>query len=103
MAELLAWLRAAVSGAAVSRVDGEPVVRTSSFSVDLVAKRVIRGDAQVHLTPSVRQAQGSGVVQVSGTEAELVADYPDLEPADTPAALQYAAAAVRERRVSLTS
>jgi hypothetical protein len=85
------------------RVYRHAQVRTASFSVDLVAKRVIRGDAQVHLTPSFRQPQGSGVVQASGTEAELVADYPDLEPADTPAALQYAAAAVRERRVPLTS
>jgi two-component system KDP operon response regulator KdpE len=52
MAELLARLRAAVRRAAVSRVDGEPVVRTASFSVELVAKKVIRGDAQVHLTPT---------------------------------------------------
>jgi two-component system, OmpR family, KDP operon response regulator KdpE len=52
MAELLARLRAAVRRAAASRVDGEPVVRTATFSVDLAAKKVIRDDAQVHLTPT---------------------------------------------------
>ncbi|WP_445188760.1 response regulator [Pseudonocardia sp. Cha107L01] len=52
MAELLARVRAAVRRAAASRVDGEPVVRTAAFSVDLAAKKVIRDDAQVHLTPT---------------------------------------------------
>ena len=52
MAELLARVRAAVRRAAASRVDGEPVVRTATFSVDLAAKKVIRDDAQVHLTPT---------------------------------------------------
>jgi DNA-binding response OmpR family regulator len=28
------------------------VVRTATFSVDLAAKKVIRDDAQVHLTPT---------------------------------------------------
>ncbi|MDT7710571.1 MAG: two-component system, OmpR family, operon response regulator KdpE [Pseudonocardiales bacterium] len=53
MAELLARLRAAVRRAAVSAVDGEPVVDVGDFTVDLAAKRVIRaGGEEVHLTPT---------------------------------------------------
>jgi two-component system KDP operon response regulator KdpE len=53
MAELLARLRAAVRRAAVSAVDGEPVVAVGDFTVDLAAKRVIRaGGEEVHLTPT---------------------------------------------------
>ena len=53
MAELLARLRAAVRRAAVSSVDGEPVVDAGDFRVDLGAKRVVRADgAEVHLTPT---------------------------------------------------
>ena len=53
MAELLARLRAAVRRAAVSAVDGEPVVDAGDFTVDLAAKRVVRADgAEVHLTPT---------------------------------------------------
>ncbi|WP_028932473.1 response regulator [Pseudonocardia spinosispora] len=52
MAELLARLRAAVRRATVGQVDGDPVVSSSTFTVDLAAKRVIRGDSEVHLTPT---------------------------------------------------
>jgi two-component system KDP operon response regulator KdpE len=53
MAELLARLRAAVRRAAVSAVDGEPVVDAGDFTVDLAAKKVIRVDGtDVHLTPT---------------------------------------------------
>lgn len=56
MAELLARLRAAVRRAASAPVDGEPVVRAAAFTVDLVAKKVIRdgvdGPSEVHLTPT---------------------------------------------------
>ncbi len=53
MAELLARLRAAVRRAAVSAVDGEPVVDAGDFTVDLATKKVIRADgAEVHLTPT---------------------------------------------------
>jgi two-component system KDP operon response regulator KdpE len=52
MAELLARLRAAVRRASVGQVDGEPVVVTEAFTVDLVAKRVVRDGAEVHLTPT---------------------------------------------------
>jgi two-component system KDP operon response regulator KdpE len=53
MAELLARLRAAVRRAAVSSVDGEPVVDAGDFQVDLAAKRVVRSDGtQIHLTPT---------------------------------------------------
>ena len=37
------------------------------------------------------------------SEDEILADYPDLEPADIPAALEYAAAAVLERHLPLAS
>ena len=51
MDELLARLRAAVRRAAV--VEGEDaVVETASFTVDLAAKKVVRGGAEVHLTPT---------------------------------------------------
>ncbi|WP_232662413.1 response regulator [Pseudonocardia sp. TRM90224] len=53
MAELLARLRAAVRRAAVSTVDGEPVVDAGDFRVDLSAKKVLLADGtEVHLTPT---------------------------------------------------
>jgi len=52
MAELLARLRAAVRRAAAAAVDGEPVVATATFTVDLAAKKVVRDSAEVHLTPT---------------------------------------------------
>lgn len=52
MDEFLARLRAAVRrGTAASDVD-EPVVVTDSFTVDLAAKTVRKGDTEVHLTPT---------------------------------------------------
>ena len=39
----------------------------------------------------------------AGVPAEqILLDFPDLEPADIPAALEYAAAAVQERELPLT-
>ncbi|AHI00701.1 response regulator [Kutzneria viridogrisea] len=53
MDELLARLRAAVRRSASSAADGEEaVVETASFTVDLVAKKVRRAGAEVHLTPT---------------------------------------------------
>ncbi len=53
MAELLARLRAAVRRAAVSVVDGEPVIDAGDFRVDLAVKKVIRANgSEVHLTPT---------------------------------------------------
>lgn len=52
MDELLARLRAAVRRASTSEADAQPVVETSMFTVDLVAKKVMRGDGEVHLTPT---------------------------------------------------
>jgi two-component system, OmpR family, KDP operon response regulator KdpE len=52
MDELLARLRAAVRRSAVTGPEDEPVVQTSSFTVDLAAKRVLRDSAEVHLTPT---------------------------------------------------
>jgi uncharacterized protein (DUF433 family) len=37
------------------------------------------------------------------TTKEILAAYPDLEPGDVREALQYAAAAVRERELPLTA
>lgn len=45
-----------------------------------------------------------GQMAAKRSEAEILADYPDLESADFPAALEYAAAAaVLERHVPLAS
>ena len=53
MDELLARLRAAVRRSASSAADGEEaVVETSSFTVDLAAKKVHRNGSEVHLTPT---------------------------------------------------
>ena len=53
MDELLARLRAAVRRGAVSVGDDEEAfVETESFSVDLVAKKVRKDGAEVHLTPT---------------------------------------------------
>jgi uncharacterized protein (DUF433 family) len=43
-----------------------------------------------------------GQLAAGRTEAEILADFPDLEPEDIPAALEYAAAAVQERELPLT-
>ncbi|MEV6878011.1 response regulator [Amycolatopsis sp. NPDC051128] len=51
MDELLARLRAAVRRSAVAGADGaDAVVETASFTVDLVAKKVLRDGGEVHLT-----------------------------------------------------
>lgn len=52
MDELLARLRAAVRRSVTGAGTDEPVVTTSSFTVDLVAKKVHRDGAEVHLTPT---------------------------------------------------
>ncbi|WP_019930030.1 response regulator [Nocardia sp. BMG111209] len=53
MDELLARLRAAVRRAATVAGDAaDPVVETSSFTVDLASKKVVRHGHDVHLTPT---------------------------------------------------
>ena len=52
MDELLARLRAAVRRSSTQAEDDTPVVVTATFTVDLAAKKVHRGDAEVHLTPT---------------------------------------------------
>ncbi|MEV6768065.1 response regulator [Nocardia sp. NPDC051030] len=52
MDELLARLRAAVRRSAGTADTSEPVVETSSFTVDLSAKQVTRHGRTVHLTPT---------------------------------------------------
>ncbi len=52
MDEFLARLRAAVRRGESVAVTADPVVATDSFTVDLAAKTVTRGEAEVHLTPT---------------------------------------------------
>ncbi len=52
MDELLARMRAAVRRAEPVSAEGEPVVATESFTVDLAAKKVNRQGADVRLTPT---------------------------------------------------
>ncbi|MGF0316617.1 response regulator [Nocardia fluminea] len=52
MDELLARLRAAVRRGASATDAADPVVVTDSFTVDLVAKKVTKQGAPVHLTPT---------------------------------------------------
>ncbi len=44
-----------------------------------------------------------GMLADGMTEAEILAAYPDLEPADVEQALRYAAEAVRERELPLAA
>ncbi len=52
MDEFLARLRAAVRRGESVAVTADPVVVTDSFTVDLAAKTVTRGEVEVHLTPT---------------------------------------------------
>jgi two-component system, OmpR family, KDP operon response regulator KdpE len=52
MPELLARIRAAVRRAATVGTEGEPRITTPDFEVDLVAKKVVRDGAEVHLSPT---------------------------------------------------
>lgn len=52
MDEFLARLRAAVRRAAAASETDEPVIETSSFTVDLAAKKVTKNGSEVHLTPT---------------------------------------------------
>ena len=52
MDEFLARLRAAVRRAAAASDTDEPVIETSSFTVDLAAKKVTKNGSEVHLTPT---------------------------------------------------
>ena len=52
MDEFLARLRAAVRRAGSAIEDDQPVVETSSFTVDLATKKVTKGGTEVHLTPT---------------------------------------------------
>jgi two-component system KDP operon response regulator KdpE len=52
MDEFLARLRAAARRSATASEIDEPVIETSSFTVDLAAKKVTRNGEEVHLTPT---------------------------------------------------
>ena len=52
MDEFLARLRAAVRRNATASEIDQPIIETSSFTVDLAAKKVTKGGVEVHLTPT---------------------------------------------------
>ncbi|HZZ46307.1 MAG TPA: response regulator [Pseudonocardia sp.] len=52
MAELLARLRAAARRATSCEPERETVVKAATFTIDLAAKKVVRGENDVHLTPT---------------------------------------------------
>ncbi|HSN42541.1 MAG TPA: response regulator [Propionibacteriaceae bacterium] len=52
MDELLARVRAALRRADTGAPLGDPVVRTSAFSLDLASKKAWKGDVEVRLTPT---------------------------------------------------
>jgi two-component system KDP operon response regulator KdpE len=52
MDEFLARLRAAVRRNTAASETDQPIVETGSFTVDLVAKKVTKNGAEVHLTPT---------------------------------------------------
>src|ERR1700737_4292236 len=52
MDEFLARLRAAVRRNAAASETDEPVIETSSFTVDLAAKKGTKNGSEVHLTPT---------------------------------------------------
>ncbi|PXW28800.1 UNVERIFIED_CONTAM: two-component system KDP operon response regulator KdpE [Williamsia faeni] len=52
MEEFLARLRAAVRRGSAAVHTEQPVIKTSAFTVDLRSKKVTRGGANVHLTPT---------------------------------------------------
>ncbi|WP_020108194.1 response regulator [Nocardia sp. 348MFTsu5.1] len=52
MEEFLARLRAAVRRGSAAVHAEQPVIKTSAFTVDLRSKKVTRGGANVHLTPT---------------------------------------------------
>src|ERR1700675_4117491 len=52
MDEFLARLRAAVRRNAAASETDQPVVETSSFTVDLAAKKVTKNGIELHLTPT---------------------------------------------------
>ncbi len=52
MDEFLARLRAAVRRSSTTEAGSDPIVETSSFTVDLANKIVTRHGAEVHLTPT---------------------------------------------------
>lgn len=52
MDEFLARLRAAARRNAATAETDQPIIETSSFTVDLAAKKVIKDSREVHLTPT---------------------------------------------------
>lgn len=68
--------------------------------------RITVDPAQMGGVPCIRRlripaATIVGLVAEGKTQAEIVADYPDLEPEDIRQALSYAAEAVRERQLPI--
>jgi uncharacterized protein (DUF433 family) len=70
-------------------------------------ERITIDPAQMRGVPCIRGlripvAAVLGQLAAGRTPAEILADFPDLEPDDLTAALEYAAAAVQERELPLT-
>lgn len=79
--------------------------RRSLGSVDF--ERITIDPAQMRGVPCIRGlripvATVIGQLAAGRSASELLADFPDLEPDDITAALEYAAAAVQERELPLT-
>ncbi len=72
MDELLARLRAAMRRSAVPSAEGEALIETESFTLDLLAKKVHRDGVEVHLTKTEWGGAGAAGAQpgpVGGAEA----------------------------------
>jgi len=83
----------------VSAVEG--YVETMDF------ERITIDPGQMRGVPCIRGlripvATVLGQLAAGVTSEAILVDFPDLEPADIPAALEYAAAAVQERELPLT-
>ena len=70
-------------------------------------ERITIGPAKMRGVPCIRGlripvATVIGQLAASRTAEEILADFPDLEADDIPAALEYAAAALQERELPLT-
>ena len=70
-------------------------------------ERITIDPAKIRGVPCIRGlripvATVIGQLAAGRTAEEILAEFPDLEPDDIPAALEYAAAAVQERELPLT-
>ena len=94
-------------------------MRPGGMGVEWRRRRTVRANAMKFTRITVNPRQMGGVPCVRGlripiatvvgmiadgmTEAQILRDYPDLEPADIHEALRFAAEAVRERELPLAA